>query len=167
MSRISLQVVGFFVSITTLATLLSPLGVEAATKKKKVVSRKGIAAYLYNPRRTYKDEKVDPKNPASRCNTPAMRALHVQNVKRAQKDAEAIGVTSSTQSVLGEAFRAYEKDLTLAWGAMTEPYCGYGAFGISAARKSYDKSVARLRQRFLDKVKHELKRKPEPIAKAK
>ncbi len=153
MSRFFFASFSVFLTVMAVVGLFAPHAADAATKKKKKTVRRNVAAYLYNPRRHYKDEHVDLKNPVSRCDTPAMRTLHIQHLRQADHDAAKAGVTTSTTSGEGEALRSYQQGLALAWSAMEEPYCGYGAFGLSAARKSYEKSVGRIRQKFLDKVK--------------
>lgn len=93
------------------------------------------------------DEK-EFNNPVSRCDTPAMRKLHAQNLSVMKKDIDAAG-----DRVGDEAIKAYSDKLDLIWEAMTEPYCGYGSMGITAAKKSYNKSVSRARSQFLAETK--------------
>ena len=41
----------------------------------------------------------------------------------------------------------------MAWEAMQQPYCGFGAFGASAAQKSFTKTLTRARTNYLAQVK--------------
>ncbi len=108
---------------------------------------------LYNPRIRYKDEKMVIENPASKCNTKATRARHVAVLALAEKDGEKYGLNASSTGDLADAYARYLMGLDIVWDAMNEEYCGYGAFGLKAAVKSYEKSVTRLRQRFLTAAK--------------
>lgn len=148
----------YFLSTATVVSLiLSPQMVAAA--KKPTAKKAGYASYLYIPKKTYKDEKVVISNAASRCNTPSMRAAHAKNLAKAEADGKLYGLTpesvSTTESLppVGQAYKTYLNGLALAWDAMTEPYCGFGAFGTSAANKSYTKSVTHTRARFLAAAK--------------
>ncbi len=124
----------------------SPMAAEAATKKTKA-----IAYDLYNPRRTYGDEKKEITNTASRCVTKEMIALHAKNEDRAKKDAEPFKIEKGSD--LEDDFELYFRKLDVAWDAMQQPYCGFGAFGMKAARKSYDKTIERARTEFLTVAK--------------
>ena len=135
----------FFLPLAIVAAVIvlaMPEATFAATAKKKAV-----AYDLYNPRKTYGDEKAQIVNPTSRCNTPAVKKTHLANEVRAAKDLNSL--TASTTPVVGELYQTYLKKLDLAWGAMEEPYCGFGAFGPKAAIASYQKSVTRTRNEFL------------------
>ncbi len=134
----------------------SPLVAEAAT-----VKAKAIRYDLYNPRRTYGDEKKEIVNAASRCVTKEMIALHVKNEERAKKEAESFEVDEDSD--LEDNYQLYLMKLDIAWDAMQQPYCGFGAFGMSAARKSYDKTIERARTEFLTAAK----RSQSALAKAK
>lgn len=146
-----------FSSVTIIASLASFLAADAAlaATKKPAVKKKAkvTASWLYNSRRTYKDEKVAVENPTSRCNTPAMRQMHAKTVAQAIKEGDKLGITSTTVSALGDAYRDYLKKVDLLWAAMEEPYCGFGAFGTSAAKKSYEKGANRSHDVFLQAVK--------------
>lgn len=140
--------------------LVAPYAADAKVAKKKVTRKPVRYAYdLYNPRRHYGDEKMEIKNATSRCNTLSMRQLHAQNLERAKQDGKpfelTFGSVSTTKplSKIEEAYKQYLTGLDLAWGAMEEPYCGFGAFGTTAARKSYTKSIDRIRGRFLETAK--------------
>lgn len=155
LSVFSAIVVGF-------SLLVVPHSADAKTVTKKLTKTSARYAYdLYNPRRRYGDEKVAITNASSRCNTPAMRAAHVKNLDRAKLDGKPFGLTfesastTETLSSVGEAYKKYLTGLDLAWEAMEEPYCGFGAFGTTAAKKSYTKSVDRSRARFLSAAKQE------------
>ncbi len=43
----------------------------------------------------------------------------------------------------------YKEKMDTVWAAMSQPYCGYGSRGIAAVKKSYIKSVERIRAEFL------------------
>lgn len=136
----------FFRSVMALFAVFSvvlagPLGVDAATSKVK------IRYDLYNRNKKYGDEKIDIMNPTSRCNTAANQKVHDANLVQAKKDIALFN--PDTDPRVEELASTYMDKLSLAWDAMEEPYCGFGAFGNSAAKKSYDKTVARARNEFL------------------
>jgi hypothetical protein len=152
----------FFAVVLACIVVTVPAVTRAATAKtvaKKTVTKKAIAYDLYNPRRRYGDEKIEITDATSRCNTPAMQKVHVKNLEQAKKDGEPYALTFDSVSgtdvlpPLADAYRTYLQGLDMAWEAMEQPYCGFGAFGTSAANKSYNKSVTRIRARFLDAAK--------------
>lgn len=145
-TRFFSSLVAFFVVFTLV--LAAP--VDAATKTVKKSSKR-IAYDLYNPRKKYKDEKKEIINPDSRCDTAANRKAHEANLVRAKKDLEPF--EAETESQTEELYETYLKKLEIAWAAMQEPYCGFGAFGNSAAKKSYDKTVTRARNEFLTEIR--------------
>ena len=138
-TRFFSSVIALFVAFWVVS--MSPLMAQAATKKTT------IAYNLYNPRKHYGDEKTTISNPASRCNTPANQKARDANLAQAKKDITPFH--PDTDPRIGELARTYMDKLTLAWDAMEEPYCGFGAFGNTAAKKSYDKTIARARNEFL------------------
>jgi len=155
-SASSLSVFGRIVLAGALVSvLLLPGTVEAktATKIVKKNVKTTYAAHLYIKGKVYKDEKVAFENPVSRCNTASMRALHAQMVARAGKDMAGLDVSPSSTSPFVAPAKTYLEGLTVLWSAMEEPYCGYGAFGTSAARHSYEKNANRLQTNFLHDVK--------------
>lgn len=147
------------VSGLLISSVLVSEGVAAGTTN--IVARKTVRYDLYNPRKRYKDEKMEIADAASRCNTAAFRKTHAQNVERAEQDGKPFGFnletasTTETLTPLGEAYKKYLLSLQFGLEAMEEPYCGFGAFGIQAANKSYNKTVDRARSRFLEAVKQE------------
>ncbi len=145
-TRFFSSVVAFFV----LFSLVLGAPVDAATKTVKKTTRK-IGYDLYNPRKTYGDEKKEVLNPDSRCDTAANRKVHEVNLVRAEKDGDSFDI--STDERIAELYVVYMKKLDMAWGAMEEPYCGFGAFGNKAAKKSYDKTVTRTRNEFLTEAR--------------
>lgn len=150
----SLRSLGRGMTIITclLGVLLAPATSFAKTvAKKKAVkkTRKSLTSYLYNPRKTYGDEKIAIANPTSRCTTASMKALHASKLALAKKDGESVTLTGGVDT----AFRTYLNGLDTLWNAMEEPYCGYGAFGLTAARSSYEKTADRLRAAFLKEAK--------------
>jgi leucyl aminopeptidase (aminopeptidase T) len=145
-TRFMSSVIAFFV----LFALVLAAPVDAATKIAKKPAKK-IAYDLYNPRKKYGDEKKEIVNPESRCDTAANRKAHEANLVRAKQDGESFKI--STDERVAELHKTYMKKLAMAWGAMEEPYCGFGAFGNSAAKKSYDKTVTRTRNEFLTEAR--------------
>lgn len=145
-TRIFGSVIAFFVLFSVVAS--AP--VEAKTKTARTTSRR-VGYDLYNRHKRYGDEKVTIADPSSRCDTAANKKAHEANVAQAKKDASAFHPDSDPR--ISEIYRTYMTKLDLAWGAMEEPYCGFGAFGNSAAKKSYDKTVARARTEFLTEAR--------------
>lgn len=149
----------FLTVLVAVGALILPISgteVKAAAAKKKVVTYD-----LYNPNKIYKDEKKAIIDTASRCDTPAFKKTHTKNLERAKQDGKpfdftlAMASTTEPLSPLGEAYQKYLVGLGWALEAMEEPYCGFGAFGIQAANKSYKKTVDRARGRFLEAVKQD------------
>ena len=136
--------------------LFSPFAAEAATKKKVVrkrAARVSIAMNLYNPHKRYGDEKIDITNPTTRCLTAAAKSAHQKDMQTLEEDGKKIEGLDKPEHPLADDYKKYETALDYAWGAMEEPYCGFGAFGSSAALKSYQKTVLRARTNWLDAVK--------------
>jgi len=153
---LSLSAIGRAVTVGALLLVLAlPNGVAAATAKKVVATKKNTryAANLYIPGKVYKDEKVAFENPTSRCSTPAMQTLHKQTVAIAIKDMSGFDVSPTSTSPYAKPAQVYLDGLAVLWDAMEEPYCGYGAFGLTAAKHSYEKTANHLRTAFLDEVK--------------
>lgn len=142
-------------AIFSLSVVSVPVTVQAATSFQNM---------MYNPNKTYKDEKVEINNPTSRCVTAATKASHAQSLKQGEADAKKYNLTTESTGAGGKAYANYRAELDLAWDAMNEPYCGFGAFGTTAAVKSYKKSVDRARNRFLTAMKN--LPKEAPVAKA-
>ncbi len=92
------------------------------------------------------DER-DFEDTASRCLTPAMKALHANMVLRMEVDIERFG------DAYPEEVALYRETLGVIWSAMEAPYCGYGSRGLVAVKKSYTKSVERARREFLKAVR--------------
>ncbi len=152
----------FFAVVMVGSMVIVPITAEAATtpvKKASVRATRTIAYDLYNPRRRYGDEKIEITDATSRCNTPAMRKQRLADLERAKQDGKPYGLTFDSVSgtkvltPIEEAYGKYLDGLDMAWEAMQEPYCGFGAFGTKAAIKSYNKSVTHSRTRFLDAAK--------------
>lgn len=126
---------------------------QAAVVKKAKISRKNVAVKQASVAQK-KEQKL-----VSKCNTPAIRKLHVQSLERAKKDAEQYNVHESDASAkLQEAYKTYAEGLEMVWEAMEEPYCGYGSHGVTAVRRSYEKSVNRLRTNFIKEAKASVKK---------
>lgn len=136
--------------------LFSPFAAEAATKKKvvkKQAAHVSIAMNLYNPKKRYGDEKIEIVNPTTRCLTAAAKKAHLKDLQALEADGKKINGLDEPGHALADDYKKYETALEYAWGAMEEPYCGFGAFGSSAALKSYQKTVLRARTTWLDAVK--------------
>jgi hypothetical protein len=86
-------------------------------------------------------------DPTSRCNTAAMQSVNKQAVNQMLADIKGRHAESS------EAAKLYAYKLDIIWDAMLQPYCGYGSRGMTAVKKSFDKSVARSRAAFLGETK--------------
>ena len=143
MSLSKIRIFSLFLVAFTIGNAVAPLSAEAATKKLD----------LYNPKKRYADEKMVITNPESKCATKAAKEKHLTNLDRAIEEGLVFGVNSSTEGELGNAYRRYLDALDIVWDAMNEPYCGFGAFGVKAASRSYDKSVGRIHDRFLSAMK--------------
>ena len=137
----------FFLGILLMGACLLPQGVEAATKKKaKALPRcnKGfcVAKVTVTPGA---DEK-DFKDPTTRCLTAAIKKSHDQVVAQMNKDIEKHG--QGHDSVV----KTYQEKIDILWSAMHEPYCGYGSYGMTAVKHSWDKTVSNARTAFLKAV---------------
>ncbi len=120
--------------------LFAPSMSQAATKKLD----------LYNPHKRYKDEKVTISDPDSRCTTAGFKALYTSALSQATTDANKLKDGSGALSAhVQKAFDTYKQDIEFGWQAMQQPYCGFGAFGVSAAKKSFQKTLSRARTNFL------------------
>lgn len=108
---------------------------------------------LYNPRKHYGDEKTAINNPTSRCTGADFKKMYADALASAQKDFDGARKGTEGNASLTAAFETYKKDLELGWQAMEEPYCGFGAFGSTAAKKSFQKTLTRARTNFLAEVK--------------
>ncbi len=154
MKSITRRVLGSFAVGALILGLFSPFAAEAATKKSATKKRKTtIALDLYNPKKKYADEKKDIANPTSRCLTAAAKKARAQDLKNLEADGGKVVGLESPEHPLADDYKKYQTALEFAWGAMEEPYCGFGAFGASSSLKSYQKTVTRARAAFLDAVK--------------
>ena len=143
------------VSLSLVLAMFVPVAASAATKKKvaKKPVRGHIAMYLYNPHKRYGDEKVAITDATSRCLTAAAKSEHNADLARAEADGKAADIAAHPDGKLADDYKKYLNNLDVAWGAMEAPYCGFGAFGASAALKAYQKTISRVRTTFLDAVK--------------
>lgn len=147
-----------FIVLGLLTASIFPSGVEAAKKKTvQPVKKSQIAMNLYNPNIRYGDEKQEIANPTSRCLTATAKALRAKDLKTAEADGKKASVDLEAESALTKGYKKYLLDLDYAWEALEAPYCGFGAFGSSAAVKSYTKTVTRARAAFLNVVKKNTK----------
>ena len=119
-----------------------------AAKTKKVVTKKKKQVYYHMTVSAIpgKDEH-DFTNPVSRCQTPSMKSLDAKAVTQMNADIAKYG------SGHAAAVSAYKMNLDILWSAMEQPYCGYGAYGMTAVTKSFEKSVERTRANFLAATK--------------
>lgn len=105
---------------------------------------------LYNPRKHYGDEKKTIEDPTSRCTGAAFQKINTAAQEQAKKDLAAVTSKDGMVSTgVADAYKIYEKDLAIAWAAMQQPYCGFGAFGATAAKNSLNKTINRARTTFL------------------
>lgn len=108
---------------------------------------------LYNPKKTYGDEKKNINDPTSRCTTAAFQKIHAAAEAQAKADlAKYKDKDGNVTKTVADAFKIYAQDIALGWAAMQEPYCGFGAFGASAAQKSLTKTMTRARTDFTAKA---------------
>lgn len=120
-----------------------------------IVATRASALDLYNPNKTYGDEKVTIDDSSSRCLTADFKKLHDAALALAEKDINARkNADGAIPASIQKAVDDYRKELDTAWQAMHEPYCGFGAFGTSAAKKSFQKTLDRGRANFLAAVKN-------------
>lgn len=92
-------------------------------------------------------------NPTSRCVTAASKKVRQKDLTTLLEDGKKVPGIEEPTHPLAKPYNKYKTDLEFAWGAMEEPYCGFGSNGYSAAFKSYQKTVVRARAAFLDAVK--------------
>lgn len=121
----------------------APSGVHAATAAKGVAVKTWVSPSVVPG----KDEKVAIADPASKCLTKEMKALQAATVAQMDKDIKAAGDGHASSTA------TYREKVDIVWEAMHEPYCGYGSMGLAAVKKSYRKSVVRIRQAFLLETK--------------
>jgi len=139
--------VSFFLAVFLMGSLFLPQGVEAATKKvvKKLPRcNKGfcVAKVSITPGA---DEK-DYANPTTRCLTAEMKKRHDQVTAQMNKDIEKYGQGHDSVA------KAYQENINTLWSAMHEPYCGYGSYGMTAVKHSWDKTISHVRTAFLEAV---------------
>ena len=108
---------------------------------------------LYNPHKHYGDEKTAISDPTSRCTGASFQKLHTNAEILAKSDLKKFtNEDGNVSQPVADAFKIYAQDIALGWEAMQQPYCGFGAFGSSAAQKSLDKTLTRARADFLAKA---------------
>ncbi len=132
------------VALSTVIGLVAPFSVEAATKK---VAKKKVTRYHMSVSAIKGKDEKDFANPVSRCLTADMKALYKGDVAQMEKDIAKVGTGHDA------AVASYKMKLDTVWGAMEQPYCGYGAYGMTAVKKSFNKSVERARAEFLAEAK--------------
>lgn len=88
-------------------------------------------------------------SPASKCITTATKATHTAAVAKMEKNiAPYLNNPNATKVI-----ETYRQSIASAWDAMTEPYCGYGVYGVRPFIKSYSKSVNRANAAFATDIK--------------
>jgi len=87
--------------------------------------------------------------PSSKCVTASTKATYASVSARMESDIAPYAAVA----VASDAIKAYRSEMTTAWDAMNEPYCGYGAYGTASAVKSYAKSVDRARTAFVTAIR--------------
>ncbi len=131
----------FIVLLSVLAIQTVPMAANAAKLD------------LYNPNKKYGDEKKDINDPTSRCLTAAFKKIHTAAETQAKADlAKYKDADGNVTKTVADAFKVYAQDIALGWAAMQEPYCGFGAFGATAAQKSLTKTMTRARADFTAKA---------------
>ena len=133
------------ISALAVATLIPSIG---QAKTKKVVAKKKKQAYYHITVSAIpgKDEH-DFTNPTSRCLTASMKSLDASAVSQMNADIAKYGAGHAAPVA------TYKMNLDILWSAMEQPYCGYGAYGMTAVSKSFEKSVERTRANFLAATK--------------
>lgn len=124
-----------------------PTGVHATTAAKKASVTKKAKTWVSPSVIPGKDEKVAIADPTSKCLTKEMKKLQAATVAQMEKDIDAAGDGHASSTEM------YREKIGIVWEAMHEPYCGYGSMGLTAVKKSYKKSVERIRQAFLLEAK--------------
>ena len=86
--------------------------------------------------------------PSSKCVTSSTQATYASVTARMQSDI----APYASAAAASDAIKTYRTEMTTAWDAMNEPYCGYGAYGTASAIKSYAKTVDRARTAFITAI---------------
>lgn len=96
-----------------------------------------------------KTEKVEEEiEPVSKCLVKTIIELNAKAIKQMEADIAKYGKLKES------ANDRYKYRLDMAWGAMQDPYCGYGgAYGLRDETHSFKKSIERARADFLKEVK--------------
>lgn len=144
MNKLFRSAVVAFSTIALSAMVLAPV---AEAKAKKPVVKKKTHYYHLTVSAIPGADEHDFTNPTSRCLTAGMKTLNAQAVRQMNADIAKFGTGHPT------AVADYREKIAIVWSAMEQPYCGYGAYGMTAVRHSFEKSVERIRQAFLDATK--------------
>lgn len=143
--RISLKrTCAALVALCTVASLVTPFAADAAVRK---VAKKKVVRYRMSVSAIKGKDERNFDNPVSRCLTADMKALYKNAVAKMDKDVAKLGAGHE------KAVASYKLKLDTVWSAMEEPYCGYGAYGMTAVKKSFNKSIERAESEFLAEVK--------------
>lgn len=153
-----IQLVGFSTVLSVCAAISLPVIPAHAAVKQMSVKQTIIKKKTQKPSRRRVSISAKPgadekkfKNATSRCLTRPMKALHQQALRQMQRDVETFGAGHPTAS------EQYKTKLATVWSAMEQPYCGFGSRGVSAVKKSFLKSINRIRAEFLAEVKRGIK----------
>lgn len=125
--------------------LLSPQIAEAKVAKKKI-SRCHKGFCVASVSITKGADEKNFSDPTTRCLTADMKSRHAQAVSQMQKDIAAHGQGHE------QVAKTYQDKLDILWSAMQQPYCGYGSYGLTAVKHSWDKTVNNARTAFLEAV---------------
>lgn len=93
---------------------------------------------------------VTADSPSSRCVTATSITMHANAAAAFAKDI----ASREKNATYAAAITKYRNALDIAWAAMNDQYCGFGAYGAASAIKSYGKSIERARAAFLSDVTH-------------
>jgi hypothetical protein len=130
--------------LSFLATAFLPVAANAAVKK--TTKKKKRTYYHISVSAIPAADERDFDNPVSRCLTADMKALN-------KKAVDQMEVESKKYPTKTEAIKKYKENLDTLWSAMAEPYCGYGGYGMTAVKKSFEKSVEHVHAECLADVK--------------
>jgi hypothetical protein len=136
--------------MTRKTTFFASFLVVLASCTPALASAKGLD--LYNPKKHYGDEHVAINNPTSRCTTADFQAIYTAAQAQAKKDLASRTAKEGDSAQLHSEYQTYQERLDLGWGAMQQPYCGFGAFGTTAAKHSLQKTISRARDDFFKGV---------------
>ncbi len=122
--------------------------VKQKTPKKKVVATKQAKVKTVRIAAVKTEAVEEAIEPTSKCLVQTIKNLNAKAVKQMEADIEKYGKNSEAASA------KYKYRLDMAWGAMQDPYCGYGgAYGLTDEIHSFKKSIERARADYLKETK--------------